>query len=211
LAGTFSLLVCSNLSNRKEKGELAVVIAAIKDAIIIKKIKKRDMAAVLDWFDARKEKYYRIGWAYLKNHHDIEDVFHNTVIKVHDKIHQLREDNYFETWVTSIFINECRDFYRKNSRIQQEAQEHQMAADQQISATPAGVIDQESNMDMFGALQRLQEKYREVIILKYLKGYAQEEIAAALNLPVGTVKSRLYRGLLILRKEIGGGEEHALS
>lgn len=190
---------------------MAVVIAAIKDAIIVKKIKKRDMEAVLDWFDARKEKYYRIGWAYLNNHHDIEDVFHNTIIKVHDKIHQLREDNYFETWVTSIFINECRDFYRKNSRIQQEAQEHQMAADQQISATPAGVIDQESNMDMFGALHRLEEKYREVIILKYLKGYAQEEIAAALEMPVGTVKSRLYRGLLILRKEIGGGEDHALS
>ncbi|CEG28820.1 ECF subfamily RNA polymerase sigma-24 subunit [Bacillus sp. B-jedd] len=191
---------------------MAVVIAAIKDAIIVKKIKKRDMAAVLDWFDARKEKYYRIGWAYLKNHHDIEDVFHNTVIKVHDKIHQLREDNYFETWVTSIFINECRDFYRKNSRIQQEAQEHQMAADHQISATSAGgYIDREANIDMLDALHQLEEKYREVVILKYLKGYAQEEIAAALNLPVGTVKSRLYRGLIILRKEIGGGEDHALS
>ncbi|RHW39138.1 RNA polymerase sigma factor [Neobacillus notoginsengisoli] len=180
------------------------MITVIKDTFILKKIKKRDMDAVLDWFEARREKYYRIGWAYLKNHHDIEDVFHNTIIKVHDKIHQLREDRYFETWVTSIFINECRDFYRKNSHKQQEAAEQQMAAEQ------ASAIDQESNMDMFGALNRLEEKYKEVIILKYLKGYAQDEIAAALNLPVGTVKSRLYRGLLILRKEIGGDENHDL-
>ncbi|WP_051541349.1 RNA polymerase sigma factor [Caldalkalibacillus mannanilyticus] len=52
--------------------------------------------------------------AYLKNHHDIEDVFHNTIIKVYEKIDQLREERYFESWVTSIFLNECKAVCRKN-------------------------------------------------------------------------------------------------
>lgn len=69
----------------------------------LKKIKKQDMNALLDWFDARQSKFYKIGWAYLKNHHDVEDIFHNTILKVHDNIGQLKEDTYFETWVTSIY------------------------------------------------------------------------------------------------------------
>lgn len=178
---------------------MAAVIAAMKDAMILKKIKKKDMNAVLDWFDTRKEKFYRIGWAYLKNHHDIEDVFQNTILKVHDKIGQLREDAYFETWVTSIFINECRDFYRKNNQKQQLVEE-----------IASSTEDRESSIDVRQAINRLEEKYRAVIVLKYLKGYAQEEIAAALKLPVGTVKSRLYRGLLHLKKEMGGGGNDGL-
>ncbi len=175
------------------------MITAVKDAMIIKRIKKKDLNAVLDWFDTRKEKFYRIGWAYLKNHHDIEDVFQNTILKVHDKIHQLREEAYFETWVTSIFINECRDFYRKNNQKRQLAEE-----------TASIPEDRESGLDMRQAISRLEEKHRDVIVLKYLRGYAQEEIAAALKLPVGTVKSRLYRGLLHLKKEIGGGRDDGL-
>lgn len=80
------------------------MITSISDSIILKRIKRKDMAAVIDWFDARKSKFYKIGWAYLKSHHDVEDVFHNTIIKVHEKIGQLKEDRYFESWVTAILI-----------------------------------------------------------------------------------------------------------
>ncbi|MGE7603434.1 sigma factor [Peribacillus sp. NPDC097675] len=71
------------------------------------------MNAVIDWFTARQSKFYKLGWAYLKNHQDVEDVFHNTIMKVHGKIGQLKEDQYFESWMTAIFINECRAIYRK--------------------------------------------------------------------------------------------------
>ncbi|WP_081792073.1 RNA polymerase sigma factor [Caldalkalibacillus mannanilyticus] len=52
----------------------------------------------------------------------------------------------------------------------------------------------------------MDEKYKEVIILKYLEGFSQDEISRLLEIPIGTVKSRLYRGLLLLRKALEGGE-----
>ncbi len=170
------------------------MIKAIKDSIMLKKIKEKDIDAVLSWFEARKSKFYKIGWAYLKNHHDVEDVFHNTILKVHDHIDTLKQDRYFETWVTSIFINECRDIYRRNKRRQQE---------NAIEGSEAGQHPSD-RLDLLDALDQVDEKFREPILLKYLQGFSQEEIAGILGLPLGTVKSRIYRGLLILRKEYGG-------
>lgn len=175
------------------------MIISISDSIRLKKIKKQDMNAVVDWFDERKSKFYKIGWAYLKNYHDVEDVFHNTIIKVHDKIGQLKEDSYFETWATSIFINECRAIYRK--RKQQAMNSLQETTDSSPFETIVEVLED---------LDQLDEIHKEIIILKYLQGYSQKEIALILKLPVGTVKSRLYRGLMILRKIIKGGEDNGL-
>ncbi|MFJ7935913.1 RNA polymerase sigma factor [Sporosarcina sp. NPDC096371] len=160
-------------------------------SIILKKIKKQDMNAVLDWFDARQSKFYKIGWAYLKNHHDVEDIFHNTILKVHDNIGQLKEDKYFETWVTSIFINECRAVYRKREK--------------QVAANQPELSHLDNKLEVLEDLDLLEEIHKEVIILKYLQGFSQKEIAGILDLPVGTVKSRLYRGLTMLRQLIEGG------
>ncbi|MGG0287565.1 RNA polymerase sigma factor [Peribacillus butanolivorans] len=172
------------------------MITSISDYKILKKIKKQDMSAVMDWFNTRQSKYYKIGWAYLKSHQDVEDVFHNTIIKVHDKIGQLKEDSYFESWVTSIFINECRSIYRKRKPEEME--------------NPEGSLDIsqfQNKLEILEDLDQLDQIYKEIIILKYLQGYSQKEIAIILKLPVGTVKSRLYRGLLTLRKIIEGGED----
>lgn len=157
------------------------------------------MNAVVDWIDERKSKFYKIGWAYLKNHHDVEDVFHNTIIKVHDKIGQLKEDRYFETWVTSIFINECRAFYRKRKQTEMNSLQEPM------DSSPL-----ETTVDVLEDLDQLDEIHKEIIILKYLQGYSQKEIALILKLPVGTVKLRLHRGIMILRKIIEGGEDNGL-
>ena len=159
------------------------------------------MNAVLDWFETRQSKFYKIGWAHLKNHHDVEDVVHNTVIIVHEKIGQLKEDKYFETWVTTIFINECRSVYRKRKR---EAENS--------NSPPAFVNDQqaETTLEVLEVLDQLEEIHKEVVILKYIQGFSQKEIAQILELPLGTVKSRLYRGLRTLRKIIEGGEGNEL-
>lgn len=174
---------------------------SIPDSILMKRIKKKDMQAVLEWFDARQTKFYKIGWAYLKNHHDVEDVFHNTILKVHDKIEQLKKDHYFETWVTSIFLNECKSIYRKRNR------------NRQVLGSPPETVEISpfaSKLEVLEDLNHLEDIHKEVILLKYVQGFSQKEIAHVLDLPVGTVKSRLYRGLMTLRKIIEGGGGNGL-
>lgn len=163
--------------------------------LLWKRIKKHDMDAVVDWFGTRKDKYYRIGWSYLYNSYDIEDVFHGTIIKVYDNIHKLREDRYFETWVTSIFINECRRVLRERKRSVDLESVQEAATNEDIYI-----------VELKEHLINIEEIYREPVILKYISGYSQEEIAKILDIPVGTVKSRIYRGLLLLRKNMRRGE-----
>jgi RNA polymerase sigma-70 factor (ECF subfamily) len=157
----------------------------------IKRIKKRDINAITDWFGIRKDKYYRIGWSYLYNRYDIEDVFHSSIIKVYENIHQLREDRCLETWVTSIFINECKRILREKSRtVDMESMEY------------AGSFEDHSNIDLKMCLERIDQIYKEVIILKYISGYSQEEVAELLGIPIGTVKSRIYRGIQLLKENM---------
>lgn len=181
------------------KGDMIFLNTSFSDLKLLKKIKKQDMNAVLDWFETRQSKFYKIGWAHLKNHHDVEDVVHNTVMIVHDKIGQLKEDKYFETWVTTIFINECRSVYRKRRR---ESENRPPAFE--------NIQEAETVVEVLDLLDQLEEIHKEVVILKYIQGFSQKEIAQLLELPLGTVKSRLYRGLRTLRKIIEGGDGNEL-
>jgi RNA polymerase sigma-70 factor (ECF subfamily) len=161
------------------------------DDLLLKRIKKCDIDAIVDWFGARKDKYYRIGWSYLHNSYDIEDVFQSSIIKIYDNIHQLREEKYFETWVTSIFINECKRVLRERKKV----------ADLAEAEDAASCVDS-SNIELKEYLGKVDEMYREVIVLKYISGYSQEEISGFLNIPVGTVKSRIYRGIQMLKESM---------
>lgn len=181
------------------KGEMVFLNPPFSDLKLLKKIKKQDMNALLDWFEIRQAKFYRIAWAHLKNHHDIEDVAHNTVMIVHEKINQLKEDKYFETWVTTIFINECRSVYRKRKK---ESEDRSLAFTDNQQA--------ELTIELLEVLDQLEEIHKEVVTLKYIQGFSQKEIAQMLNLPLGTVKSRIYRGLRTLRKMMEGGDEDEL-
>lgn len=60
----------------------------------------------------------------------------------------------------------------------------------------------EDNYNFYEEINRLQDKFKEVIVLKYISEYTQEEISEILDIPIGTVKSRIYRGLNELRKLI---------
>lgn len=165
-----------------------------------KEIVKHKLAPLYEWFNIRKDKYYKIGWAYLHNHYDVEDVFQNTIIKVCENINQLREERFFETWVTSIFINECKRILRDRQRVSITDELNEIEIQH----------SQDSHLELKEGLNMLEDIHREVLILKYITGYSQEEISQILDIPIGTVKSRIYRGLRELRSNIEEVEENAL-
>ena len=157
-----------------------------------KEIARNNLEPLYNWFNIRKDKYYKIGWAYLYNHYDVEDVFQNTIMKVYENINQLREVRFFETWVTSIFINECKRILRTRERIS-------IIEDLDKTEIQQG---QNSYLELKEGLDMLEDIHREILVLKYISGYSQEEISQILDIPIGTVKSRTYRGLKQLRSNI---------
>lgn len=156
---------------------------------LVNKIKKGQLQFLVQWLEDNKDKLYKISWSYLYNHADIEDVFQDTLIKVYENIHTLKNPNYFESWYISILLNECRKKLRENKK---EVLKENVENDEYH-------IDQ---YDFFQELNSIDDIYKEVIVLKYISGYTQEEISNILDIPIGTVKSRLYRGFRELRKLI---------
>ena len=83
---------------------------------LVNKIKKGQLQFLVQWLEDNKDKLYKISWSYLYNHADIEDVFQDTLIKVYENIHTLKNPNYFESWYISILLNECRKKLRENKK-----------------------------------------------------------------------------------------------
>jgi len=154
---------------------------------LVNDIKKGQLQDLVQWIHGNKDKLYKISWSYLYNHADIEDVFQDTLIKVYENIDTLKNPNYFETWYISILINECRKRLRHRKK---EVLQESIDFDEHY-------IDE---YNFFQDLNSLDEIYKVVIVLKYISGYSQEEIASILDIPIGTVKSRIYRGIRELRK-----------
>ncbi len=153
----------------------------------MKRIAKGDLEAINTWITSKKDKLYKISWSYLYNHSDIEDVLQNTMISAYENIKSLRKIDLFETWFISILLNECRKSLRDKKRLmpQEDIEIHGHYRDQ---------------YHFFEEINAIDQIYKEVVILKYVSGYSQEEIAKILDIPIGTVKSRIYRGLRDLRK-----------
>ena len=154
---------------------------------LVNDIKKGQLQDLVQWIHGNKDKLYKIAWSYLYNHADIEDVFQDTLIKVYENIDTLKNPNYFETWYISILINECRKRLRHRKK---EVLQESIDFDEHH-------IDE---YNFFQELNAIDDIYREVIVLKYISGYSHEEIASILDIPIGTVKSRIYRGIRELRK-----------
>lgn len=196
ISGTISII---SLSNYGKKGGAEVELKNIlsfgnSEKSIGKAIKKNGINEVFKFMDNNKTYFYKIAWAYVQNHDDIEDIFENTIIHAYMHIKDLKNEHFFKTWITSILINECRKVLKDKKRIEtRENLEMKKVFDEKNYNT-------DYSIDLILALRGLESIFKEPIILKYFGGYSQEEIAKLLNIPLGTVKSRIYRGIKLLKK-----------
>src|SRR4051812_30725446 len=101
------------------------MIPANIDSISITMIKEKDVESILDWFDQHKQSFYILGWSYLNNQQQIEDLFYQSIIKVHKELPRFKSETSFDTWVTSIFIHSCRELSHNRSVQASEESEQQ--------------------------------------------------------------------------------------
>jgi len=138
-----------------------------------------------------RESMYRVSCSQLRSGFDREDAVQETLMKAWNNRHKLRNEQYMQTWVTRILINECNNIYRKHKRetAVSELQEHATVGNTNI----------EANSELYEALFNLSTKLRLPLILHYIEGYTTQEIAKILSIPRGTVLWRMSKA----RKELG--------
>lgn len=129
--------------------------------------------------------FYKTAKALLRNDDDIEDAIQDTLETAYKNLETLKEPKYFKTWITRILINKCYDILRKKSKI--------LPYDSVIMENEKDPTSFDEQVEMKMILDKLDKDLKDIVILFYFNDYKQEEIAKILDIPKGTVKSRLHR------------------
>ncbi len=143
---------------------------------------------------------------------DARDVLQDAFVRAYVKLDQFHESSSFYTWIYRIAINLAISRNRRRGRrtfgFSQGGRIGQNAVnpiDPRREADPGAELDRvEREEQIQRALATLSPEHREVVILKDLEDHRYEEIAELLNVPIGTVRSRLHRARSELRQRLGG-------
>lgn len=165
---------------------------------LLKATKKGDSEAFFQLITGHKKQLYRVAFSYLKNEQDALEAIQEVTFRAYKKIKKVKEPKYFSTWLTRIMINYCADELKRKGRFLPEMKD----------ARTNGVTEENDNrITMEDAIQLLEPKLQEIIILKYFQDMTIEQIATNLGHPTGTIKTWLNKALQGLRKELikGGG------
>ena len=134
---------------------------------------------------------YRFCRAMLGNEQDGRDAAQDTLVKVLRNLERYDDQWRFSTWVFGIARNTCIDEYRRR-RHNHDDTALSWVADPNPGPVELG-LRQERAAILHGALAQLPDMYREILILYHFEHLKYEEIAAALDLPLGTVMNRIFR------------------
>ena len=137
---------------------------------------------------------YRLSMSILRRREDAQDAVQQAMLRAWERRAQVREGS-FRGWLTRIVINECRNIQRARMRV--------IPMDELPERTAPA---QEDDGALALAMEALAEKLRTPLLLRYMEGFSEKEIAQALGVTLPTVKSRLHRARRALREELGDSE-----
>ena len=146
---------------------------------------------------AVRRRLYRIAYMTLGNESDALEAVDEAVYQALRSLKQLRQSEYFETWLTRILINTCHKELRHRKHFFR-------AGEEGLPETAAA--DNYDRLPLKEAVQRLPEDLRNVVILRFFADYTQAETAASLKIPQGTVATRQRKALQLLRLDLGEEE-----
>jgi RNA polymerase sigma-70 factor, ECF subfamily len=163
-----------------------------------------------DGFEELVRRYQRPITAYvyrmLNNYDASLDVTQEVFIKVYNSLERYSSDYKFSTWLYRIAHNAAIDFMRKNSVVQQSIEAENADGTYQLqieSPNPTPEQDRERSewrTEIELVVKCLPTVYRELILLRHAQDLSYDEIAEITNLPLGTVKNRLFRAREMMRE-----------
>jgi RNA polymerase sigma-70 factor (ECF subfamily) len=188
------------------------------DQELLARLQAGDERALADLADAYSSKIYQLAFRYLRNKEDAEEITQDVLFKVYRKVDTFRGDAQLSSWIYRITFNAAMSRLRtaRYQRTQAEDRRAAAAADEDGSNLPARTPDVADWSDMadervlrsqlrkrvFSAILALPAIYRAPVMLRDIQGMSTEEASAMLRVKDQTLKSRLHRGRLILRKQL---------
>ena len=172
-----------------------------QEAAIVRKVLGGDANAfetlVLDY----EKNVYNIALRMTGNSEDAADMTQEAFIKAYNSLQSFRGDSKFSVWLYRIVSNVCLDFLRSKNRrptvslsVEDDDGEDTQLDVADESQSPELLLDRKLTRDSVRrGLDSLPPDYRQILLLREIQGLSYDEIAQALSLEVGTVKSRIFR------------------
>lgn len=186
------------------------------DTALLARLQTGDELALGELVDTYSSKIYQLAFRYLRNKEDAEEVTQDVLYKVYRKVGAFRGDAALSSWIYRITFNAAMSRLRtaKYQRSQDEDRRSASAdGDEQRPSLPVDIADWSDMADervlrsqlrrrVFTAILALPAIYRAPVMLRDIQGMSTEEASAMLRVKDQTLKSRLHRGRLILRKQL---------
>jgi len=180
------------------------------DLMLVERV-QRGEARAFDYLVLRyQHKVLKLIMRYVRDPVEAEDVAQEAFIKAYRALPSFRGDSAFYTWLYRIAINTAKNSLVSSKRRPveynldlQDSEQYEMQARLKDSETPEGLLlTDEIRETVNAAIADLPEDLRTAIMLRELEGMSYEEIAAAMECPVGTVRSRIFRAREAIDKRL---------
>jgi hypothetical protein len=156
------------------------------EPISIAAIQDKGIESVVDWFDRHMEYFYTLGWFYVQNQQQMEELFYRSIVRVHKEWPRYKGDISFKIWVTTIFVQNAREL-SKDGGLQDS---------------------EETREDLFKAINHLNNDDKEALILTYAASFSLEEASQILGITVDKIKVHLFSGIQSVRNQLYGNDYH---
>ncbi|HTG93689.1 MAG TPA: sigma-70 family RNA polymerase sigma factor [Pyrinomonadaceae bacterium] len=203
--------------NLEQVASATSVEPRIQDGQFIERLKRGESAAFETLVNERSGEIYGLLYRLTENPEEARDLTQETFLRAFQSIRSFRGDSDLRTWIYRIAINQARNRWRWWRRRRRDSTVSIDSTDENgkpalvatlkaenVQSPEQDTLAHERERILRNALKDLRRVYRETVILRDIEGFAYEEIAVALDISVGTVKSRLARGRQELRSKLEG-------
>jgi RNA polymerase sigma-70 factor (ECF subfamily) len=187
-----------------------------KDDMLLARLQSGDESALEELASLYCSKIYQLAFRYVKNREDAEEITQDVLFKVYRGISSFRGDAALSSWIYRITFNAAMSRVRTVQFQRAQGEERQTASTAVDDVSHPGLHDpadwsqmadesvlrSQLRRRLFGAILALPAIYRAPVMLRDIQGMSTEEASAVLRVKDQTLKSRLHRGRLILRKQL---------
>ena len=180
---------------------------------LLRRLRDRDERAFRELIENHRDRVFNITYRMLGNRAEAEDVAQEVFITVFKTIETFREESKFSTWLYRVTVNHCKNrikyLARRHERDRDELDETSQQQNGAVSGAPVraaqpdrALASAQMEKHLQEAIANLDDDHRVVVVLRDVEDLSIEEICEITGLPDGTVKSRLHRARLVLRKKM---------
>ena len=183
----------------------------VDDALLVARLKQRDRSAWEELIRVRGAKLRGVALRFMRNEHDAEDVMQDALAAVWNKIDSFEGRSAFTSWLYRVTVNTALMALRKRHQSDADISLDAAATERPDVIPASGSLVQppdataillELGEQMRVGIDQLGGKYRIIVWLRDVDGFSLAEIAEVTGLGLETIKSRLHRGRLALRKTV---------